>query len=174
MSAWRLNELLLLAVVTLAYPALGATQRPIDLQARFDHETNSVRKAKIFGYLGDQAFADARDASQTRDYKAVAEIMEVYRDNARDVFNLLKKEHPNAKRLFGEYKQLQIHIYEGIREVDESLVVSPPEFQPPLTLVRQDLASIDDELLVMIFPRLRSKRSPMLQSRRSRSAGAQR
>src|SRR5262249_16294645 len=41
----------------------------------------------------------------------------------------------------------------GIREVDESLLVSPDEFKPPLILVRQDLSSMDDELLVMLFPR---------------------
>jgi hypothetical protein len=48
---------------------------------------------------------------------------------------------------------LQIHIHKGIREVDESLLVAPSDFRPPLLLVRQDLSSIDDELLVLIFPR---------------------
>jgi hypothetical protein len=37
--------------------------------------------------------------------------------------------------------------------VDETLLVVPPEFRPPLELVRQDLSSMDDELLLMIFPR---------------------
>ena len=86
--------------------------------------------------------------------------MEDYRDNARTVFNALKKEHPNAERQLSGYKQLQIHIHKGIREVDESLLVSPAEFKPPLTLVRQDLASMDDELLVMIFPRRPVEKKP--------------
>ena len=61
--------------------------------------------------------------------------MEIYRNNARTVFNALKKEHPNAERQLSGYKQLQIHIHKGIREVDESLLVSPAEFKPPLMLV---------------------------------------
>jgi hypothetical protein len=146
------NALVLLVAAALLQPSAFA-QKPGDLQARFDREANSVRKAKIFQHLGDQQFADARHASQSRDYKAVAEIMEVYRNNARTVFNALKKDHPNAERQLSGYKQLQIHIHKSIREVDESLLVSPSEFKPPLMLVRQDLASMDDELLVMIFPR---------------------
>ena len=152
MSRLRKNALVLLAAAALLQPSVNA-QRPGDLQARFDHETNSVHKAKIFEHLGDQQFAEARRASQARDYKAVAEIMEIYRNNARTVFNALKKEHPNAERQLSGYKQLQIHLHKAIREVDESLLVSPSEFKPPLMLVRQDLASMDDELLVMIFPR---------------------
>jgi hypothetical protein len=160
MSAWRKNALVLLAAATLACPGPGVAQKPNDLRARFDRETNSVRKAKIFERLGDQQFSDARRASQARDYKTVAEIMEDYRDNARTVFNALKKEHPNAERQLSGYKQLQIHIHKAIREVDESLLVSPAEFKPPLTLVRQDLASMDDELLVMIFPRRPVEKKP--------------
>jgi hypothetical protein len=159
-SAWRKKALVLLAAVTLTCPAPATAQRPNDLQARFDHETNSVRKAKLFEHLGDQEFSEARHASQTRDYKAVAEIMEIYRNNARTVFNALKKEHPNAERQLSGYKQLQIHIHKGIREVDESLLVSPAEFKPPLMLVRQDLTSMDDELLVMIFPRRSLDKKP--------------
>ena len=111
-----------------------------ELQARFDRETNSVRKAKLFERLGDEQFFDARHASQSGDYKAVAEIMESYRNNARAALEALKKEHPNAEKQLSGYKQLQIHIHKGIREVDESLIVAPSEFQPPLILVRQDLA----------------------------------
>src|SRR5262249_2594977 len=106
-----------------------------------------------FERLGDEQFSDARQASQNHDYKTVAEVMERYRNNARSALNALKKEHPNAEKQLSGYKQLQIHIHRGIREVDESLLVSPDEFKPPLNLVRQDLASMDDELLVLIFPR---------------------
>jgi hypothetical protein len=160
MITWPKSAAVLIAAVILAFPLLVLAQKPNDLQARFDHETNSVRKAKIFERLGDQQFSDARHASQARDYKTVAEIMEAYRNNARMVFNALKKEHPSAERQLSGYKQLQIHIHKGIREVDESLLVSPAEFKPPLTLVRQDLASMDDELLVMIFPRRPVEKKP--------------
>jgi hypothetical protein len=152
MSAWARRGLVALAAAILVWSA-AAADRLSDLQARFDHEANSVHKAKLFQKLGDEEFAEARHASQTRDYKTVAEIMEAYRNNARTALNALKKEHPNAEHQLGGYKQLQIHVHRGVREVDESLLVSPDEFKPPLRLVRQDLSSMDDELLVLLFPR---------------------
>ena len=151
MSARRSLALLTLILVSLPGRA-AAADKLSDLQARFDHESNAVHKAKLFEKLGDEQFAEARHASQTRDYKSVGEIMESYRDNARATLNTLKKARPNAERQMGGYKQLQMHIHKGIREVEESLVVAPQEYRPPLQLVRQDLASMDDQLLVMLFP----------------------
>ncbi len=157
----RSGVLVMLAAMILAWPAGGRAAGQIsELQARFDREANSVHKAKIFERLGNEQFSDARHASQNRDYGTVAEIMERYRNNARSVLNALKKEHPNAEKQLSGYKQLQIHIHKGIREVDESLVVAPTELRPPLILVRQDLASMDDELLVLIFPRRPGERKP--------------
>jgi hypothetical protein len=154
MLALRRGVLAVLAIVSLILPANGlGADRLNELQTRFDHETNSVRKAKLFEQIGNEQFSDARHASQAHDYKAVAEIMERYRNNARAALNALKKEHPNAEKQLSGYKQLQIHIHKGIREVDESLLVAAEDFQPPLNLVRKDLASMDDELLVLIFPR---------------------
>src|SRR5271156_505207 len=62
-----------------------------ELQARFDHETNSVHKAKLFEKLSDEQLAEVRHASQSSDYNAVGTIMEKYRDNARAAVDALKK-----------------------------------------------------------------------------------
>jgi hypothetical protein len=137
-----------------------AADRVSELQARFDQETNSVRKAKLLQKLGDEQFAETRLASQANDYKTVGQVMEKYRDNARAAMDALKKEHPNAERQMGGYKQLQIHVHRGLRELDEMLVLAPTEFRPPLLLVRQDLVSMDDELLLMLFPHRPDKKKP--------------
>jgi len=152
MPAWSARSLLLLTAVSLSWPVSGADKLS-DLQARFDHETSSVHKAKLFEKLGDEQFAGARHASKSRDFVAVGQIMESYRDNARAALTALKKEHPNAERALGGYKRLQIHIHKGVREVDEEILVVALDFKPPLELVRQDLSSMDDELLLMLFPR---------------------
>jgi hypothetical protein len=128
-------------------------ERVSDLQARFDRETNSVHKAKMFDKLGDEEFAETRRASRANDYQTVGQVLEKYRDNARAALAALKKDHPNAERQMGGYKQLQMHIHRALRELDETLVVAPSEFHPPLLLVRQDLVAMDDELLQMLFPR---------------------
>ncbi len=123
-----------------------------ELQARFDHETNSVHKAKIFEKLSDEQLAEVRHASQASDYNAVGTIMEKYRDNARAALDALKKEHPNAEHQINGYKQLQIHIRRAIRDLKETVLLAPDEYKPPLQLVERDLALIDDELLQSLFP----------------------
>src|SRR5215470_7274814 len=93
-----------------------------ELQARFDHEANSVRKAKIFEKLSDEQLAEVRRASQSGDYNSIGTIMEKYRDNARVATDALKKEHPNAEHQINSYKQLQIHIRRAIRDLKETLL----------------------------------------------------
>src|SRR5580698_8727282 len=123
-----------------------------ELQNRFDHEPNSVHKAKIFEKLSDEQLAEVRHASQASDYNAVGTIMEKYRDNARAAVDALKKEHPNAEHQINGYKQLQIHIRRAIRDLKETVLLAPDEFKPPLGIVEHDLSLIDDELLQSLFP----------------------
>jgi hypothetical protein len=160
MRVSTLHLLVALSAAALACLAAAATDKVSDLQARFDQETNSVRKAKLLAKLGDEQFAETRLASQANDYVTVGQVMEKYRDNARVAMEALKKEHPNAERQMGGYKQLQIHVHRGLRELDEMLILAPLEYRPPLQLVRQDLVSMDDELLQMLFPRRPDGKKP--------------
>lgn len=141
------------------------------LQKRFDRETNSVHKARLLEKLGDAQIDQARRASQAGDFKTIAFVMEKYRDNARVAVDALKKDHQDAERHTAGFKQLQIHVHKTLREVDESLVVSPDEYHPPLELVRRDLAAIDDELLQLLFPPHPSKRPAEKSSNPSSHAG---
>jgi hypothetical protein len=123
-----------------------------DLQARFDHEVNSVHKAKLFEKLSDEQLFEVRRLAQASDYNAIGVIMEKYRDNARAAVDALKKEHPNADHQLNGYKQLQIHIRRAIRDLKETVLLAPDEFKPPLHLVEHDLSLLDDELLQSLFP----------------------
>lgn len=152
----RLRNASLLAVslaLTAAVYLAARVEDVTQLQARFDRETNSVRKAKLLEKLGDAQLEETRRASQARDYKTLGLVLEKYRDNARAAVDALKKDHPDAERHTGGYKQLQIHVHKAIRDVDEILVIAPEEYRPPVELVRRDLAAMDDELLTMLFPR---------------------
>src|SRR5215813_14048487 len=124
-----------------------------ELQKRFDRETDGVSKAKMLGRLGDAQFARERDAANANDYDTVGLIMEKYRDNARAAFDTLKKGHPDAERHPSGYKQLEIHIETGIREVNDLLTAVPEAYRPPLEIVKTDLLALDKELLRMLFPR---------------------
>jgi len=130
----------------------GGAENLADLQARFDRETNGVHKAKVMEKLGEAQLEEARHAGKTGDYNSVGLTLEKYRDNVRAAVEALKKQHPDAEKQSNGYRQLEIHVRKGIRELDETLLVSPESYKPPLQIVRQDLVGMDEELLKMLFP----------------------
>ena len=139
-------------LVFLAILPPGATESLADLQARFNRETNGVRKAKLIDKLGDAQLEEARRAGKAGDYNTVGMTLEKYRDNVRAAIEALKKQHPDAEKQSNGYRQLEMHVRKGIRDVDETLLVSPETYKPPLQIVRQDLIGMDEELLKMLFP----------------------
>ncbi|MBZ5700980.1 MAG: hypothetical protein LAN84_03965 [Acidobacteriia bacterium] len=127
--------------------------RIAELQARFDRESNSGRKAKLLEKLGDAQFAESRRAGREGDYQAVGLLLEKYRDNVRTAFAAVRRRHPQAEKESGEYKRIEVHVRSGLRELDETLLVAPPQYRPPLQIVRDDLQQIEEELLRLLFPR---------------------
>jgi len=160
MSCWGASLLMMLGAMVPAGNTHSATEDVNALQARFDRETNSVHKAKLLERLGDAQLELTRRASQANDYKTIGLVMEKYRDNVRAAVDALKKDHRDAEHHTGGYKQLQIHVHKALRDVDETLVVAPDEYRPPLEIVRRDLAAIDDELLELLFPRHLAEKKP--------------
>jgi hypothetical protein len=152
-AAKRVALPIVLAALCGVAGAVGATDKLSDLQARFDSETNGVHKARMLQRLGDAQFEEAIRAEKSGDYGAVDLIMEKYRDNVRAASQVLEKESPDAEHHSNGYRQLEMHVQKGLRQVDELLLVAPVEYKPPLQLVRIDLLSFDDELLRFLFPR---------------------
>ncbi|MBZ5540431.1 MAG: hypothetical protein LAN61_07925 [Acidobacteriia bacterium] len=151
------------AAVVFAWLALaggaGAAQQAApaakiaELQARFDRETHSGRKAKLLQKLGDAQFAESRRAGNAGDYQTVGLLLEKYRDNVRAALAAVRRQHPQAEKNPGEYKRMEVHVRRGLRELDETLLVAPPPYRPPLHIVRNDLQEIEEELLRLLFPR---------------------
>jgi hypothetical protein len=141
-----------LAILLFVFPP-GATESLAELQTRFDRETNSVRKAKIVEKLGDAQFEAARNAGKAGDFVDAGLTLEKYRDNVRTALEALKKQHPDAERQSNGYRQLEFHVRKGIREVDETVLVAPEPYKPPLQIVRQDLGAMEEELIKLLFPR---------------------
>ena len=150
-GATSLGAILGLALVLFLGPPSAAGQLA-DLQMRFDRESDSVRKTKLLQKLGEAQFEAVRQAEKAGDNSTVGLTLEKYRDNVRAAFDTLKKQHPNAEKQSNGYRQLEIQARKGIREIAESLLVAPEPFKPPLEIVREDLAAMDDELLKLLFP----------------------
>jgi hypothetical protein len=134
-----------------ARPAVSDTLE--ELQRRFDNETDGVNKAKLLRRLGDAQFDREREAAKAGDYETAGFVMEKYRDNVRAAIDAVKKAHPDAEKHPAGYKQLEMHIEYGIREVGDLIAIVPEAYGPPLQIVKSDLLAMDNELLRALFPR---------------------
>ena len=136
--------------------SISGTDKLKDLQDRFDKDNHAGSKVKSLARLGDAQFDTVNKAIQANDYVTAGFTFEKYRDNVRATLELLKKQEPDVDRHPSAYRQLELELRKGIREVEEAQIVAPPELRPPLGIVRKDLIEIDDELIRLLFPR-RSK-----------------
>jgi len=130
-----------------------AADKVKELQDHFDHDPHAGGKVKTLSRLGEAQFEAASKAGTDGDYVSVGLIFEKYRDNVRSALELLKKQEPDADRHPNNYRQLELEVRKGIREVEETIVVVPAEVRPPLQIVRQDLINADDALIALLFPR---------------------
>ena len=140
------------AAVFLMLSPAAAQESAAQLQAKFDHESNSVKKAKLLVKLGDAEFEDARRAGKEGDNTTVGFTMEKYRDNVREAFEALKKQHPDAEKHSNGYRQMEMQVKQGIREVEDTMLAAPGPYKPPLQIVRQDLITMDEEMIRLLFP----------------------
>jgi len=124
-----------------------------ELQRRFDNESDGVNKAKMLQRLGNAQFDREREAAKAGDYETAGFVMEKYRDNVRAALDAVKKSHPDAERHPSGYKQMEMHVESGIREVSDLIATVPEDYRPPLEIVKADLLAMDRELLRLLFPR---------------------
>jgi hypothetical protein len=151
--AARVFQRVTIGLLAAALSAIAAgADKLSDLQARFDAENSGVRKAKLLQHLGDAEFDEAARAERAGDFGTVGLLMEKYRDNVAAASAALEKENHDGEHHPSGYKQLEMHVQKGLRELDEYLLEAPEPFKPPLQLVRRDLLNTDDKLLRILFP----------------------
>ena len=136
----------------LVWVSLAAAQSITDLQAQFDRETDSVRKTKLLVKLGDAQFEETRRAGKDGDNNTVGYTLEKYRDNVRAAVDALKKQHRDAEKHSNGFRQLEMHVNKGIREVEQAMIAAPEPYKPPLQIVKKDLVAMDEELIHLLFP----------------------
>lgn len=142
-----------LAVLLVACSAMRGADKLQDLQTHFDKESHAGSKVKALDKLADAQFEAAGKAIQANDYTAAGLTFEKYRDNVRATLEFLKKQEPDADHHPGAYRQLELQVRRGLREVEDVTIIAPPEFRPPLGIVHKDLLDLDDELIHLLFPR---------------------
>ena len=145
--------LVLLAAACVSSASLRPADKLQELQERFDHETHAGGKVKELQKLGPAQFDVASKAGAAGDFVTVGLTWEKYRDNVRVAFDLLRKQEPDADRHPGNYRQLELGLRRGIRELEDTVLVAPEEVKPPLEIVHKDLLDTDDALIALLFPR---------------------
>lgn len=136
-----------------AAAAAAGADKVSELQGHFDKETRAGGKVKTLDKLAEAQFEASRKASADGDYVTVGFVLEKYRDNVRACYDLLKKQEPDADRHPGNYRQLEMQVRKGIREVEDTMFSAPPALRPPLEIVHKDILEIDNELIRLLFPR---------------------
>jgi hypothetical protein len=142
---------ILLAVALLASFVL-AQDRIAELRAKFDQESNPVRKAKLLPDLGDAEFDKIGADAANGDIAGALSLASRYRDQAQscvknlDATDVSADKHPNG------CKQLQISVQESLRKLDAALRGMTADDQMQFANVRQDLAEMNEHLIEELFP----------------------
>ena len=141
------------ALAGLLLPGALAQNQVAELQGQFNRENDATRKVKILTKLGDAQFALMRKETGEGKYEQALRTLEEYRDEVRTAETALKATGADAERKPGGFKQLQIQVRKGLREIDQTILAMPDEQRRPFDTVRRDLLLIDKELIDMLFPR---------------------
>jgi hypothetical protein len=131
-----------------------AAQSRIDLEtARYEQETDPVRKARALVKLGADQVAEAK--KQLNDGEDVASLhtLEKYRDEIQHMSDALTATGADAERKPAGFKELQISVRENIRHIDELILTLPVDKRPFFREVRADLVKTQNDLIDALFPR---------------------
>ncbi len=130
-----------------------AQDRTADLRARFDRETNAVRKAKLMPQLGEAQFGQIENDIGAGRLQEALSTLEQYRSEAETCMKGLAATGVDAEKHPGGFKQLQISLRESLRRLDRLTPSIASDKQTPFRDARKDLDQMNRELVHELFPR---------------------
>jgi len=144
------------------FAPLAAQDRLTVEQARYDQETDPVRKARALVKLGDEQIDEARKQLKNGDEVASLHILELYRDEVRYISDLFFATAVTTEKKPAGFKELQISLRETVRHIDDLILTLPVDKRPFFREVRTDLVNTQNELIDALFPRQpdRNSRKP--------------
>lgn len=133
--------------------ALAAQNRLEDDLARYQHETDPVRKARILAKFGDSQVELARKQLKEGHDEASLHTLEQYRDEVHETVAALNGMGVDPERKPGGFKELQISLRETVRHVDDLIFSLEVDKRPFFRAVRNDLFTDQNALVDELFPR---------------------
>ncbi len=138
-----------------AGPAQGNLER---LETQFNHETSPVKKAKKLVKLGQAELVAIHNAIEQKNPALAASLAERYRDQVIAAHQALLSTGVNAEKHPEGFKQLQVSLRENLFKLRDLVPLLPLEQRAPFAAVDRDLASVNQQLLLELFPQSPSKR----------------
>lgn len=140
-------------VLAAAGSVLTAQDRVTELQFRFAHEPDAIRKAKLMPRLGDAQFQEIeRDFLAGRLTDALA-VLDLYRDEAQTCIKELDAKGTDAERHPAGFKQLQFSLRESLRRLDDLLIALTTEEEAVFEGPRKDIDDVNRHVIRELFPR---------------------
>ena len=164
MRGKRIAVFALLALPSAAWaagPARPAGQdRLVTLRERFQAERDPVHQAKNFSKLGEALLNLMRTEADAGSVSGAQAAFDEYRDDLRRTVAALKATGRNAEKNPNGFKELQIYLRKTLRNIDQIILLVPFDERTPFEAVRREIASIDDELYRLLFPRQPDAKKP--------------
>jgi hypothetical protein len=120
--------------------------------ARYQQETDPVRKARALAKLGDDQIVLARKQLKDGEEVASLQTIEQYRDEVQQTAAGLKATGIDAVKKPEGFKELQISLRENVRRIDDLIFALPVDKRPFFRGVRDDLAKTQNDLIDALFP----------------------
>lgn len=148
------NATLLLGLAIALAPAMAQEYHTTEQwRAKYDRETDPIRKAKLLPPLGESEFKDAEAALAADKNTQALDILKTYLDEAQTVQKALDARIADPEKHANGYKQLQISIRGALRRVDSMIVGLAGDERPPFVEIRSQLDDIDRHLIQQLFPK---------------------
>ena len=149
----------IISTLALCVP-LGAQDHFAQDLARYQNETDPVRRARELAKLGDEQVDLAKRQLKAGDEVASLQTLEQYRDEVRATVAALNGMSADAERKPAGFKELQISLRETIRRIDDLILTLEVDKRPFFRAVRNDLSMDQNELIDKLFPRKQERNAP--------------
>lgn len=148
-----------MAALVICAPLVAQDRLAEDL-AKYQHESDPVRKARDLVKLGDEQVEMARKLLKDDQDVGSLHTLEQYRDEVHETVTALNGMGVDAERKPSGFKELQISLRETIRRIDDLILTLEVDKRPFFRTVRNDLFTDQNVLIDQLFPRKPDRNAP--------------
>ena len=148
------------ASLLLCAPLAAQEDRLAEDLAKYQHETDPVRKARDLAKFGEEQIEAAKKQLKAGDDVGSLHTIEQYRDEVGETISALKGLGVDAEKKPAGFKELQISLRVTIRRIDDLIFTLEVDKRPFFRSVRNDLQTEQNDLFDLLFPRRPDKNPP--------------